>query len=593
MERIIIRENDNTSNEVTSLGSDIVYVPGFAIEGNQPARTPKLCTSIGAFQEAFGDNAPTFLLTQNYPTNFDEAALPAQALNGGNNVWFNKGTADPSYIFAKELIRLGLPVVYERINEYDLTQEPAGIIADVDIFSTTTRYTAGDYVVQDNQYLKCMVENGPGEFNASDWAPVARNGKVLAEYSNTSAYSIGDYCVIADGSSVTYYKCIVEIEEPAPGSTHPFDTSEWEVVDDPSTVLYDVTVDKMYQAMTGVGLPEDETPIYANEVPGSLSEISTYNIKYITSGGYPTFEYLYSVNGSSTSMHLAQQLATLAATRGDAVALIDHTDNPYRPLTGKHSVYGHLNKFLYANNNVGYATVGDAVVTDTQDSENYRLSDATSTFGAIITPYCTYNTSSGTVSLPGSFGYLSALARSLQTYPSWLAVAGVTRGYVPSIAALNTQRPLTNAIADSYQSDPSKTDGSNTDIVSINAITYINDQGYILWGNRTLSTFKNKFATTFLNLRSLVSDVKKTAFKAAQRYMFEQNNDVLWINFKNEVEELLDSMVASMVVSAYKIVKITSTDKTKMAAKIQIQPVYAVESFEIDIILTDEELTIA
>ena len=51
-------------------------------------------------------------------------------------------------------------------------------------------------------------------------------------------------------------------------------------------------------------------------------------------------------------------------------------------------------------------------------------------------------------------------------------------------------------------------------------------------------------------------------------------------------------MVTSSAVRRYKILKIATSDKTRIAAEIQIVPIYAVETFKISIIMTDEEITV-
>lgn len=519
MRRIIINEQDITSNEAQNLGNDVVYVPGFAVGGSQPARSPKLCTSVSEFENAFGSQAPTFLVDQVYPLKPATGAgkgFPAVAIpnsSGEQRIWYNQGGKDPSYVYAKELIRNGLSVVYERINQVTTMPSFAG---NITLYSTTAGYAKDSYVVYNGAY-----------------------------YTNEAA-----------------------IEEPAGA----WDSTKWtaipETSDDPEVVTaqwYDVTVDRMYDAMLGINLASEEHSIYDDAVPGSLSEISSFNIKYITSGGYPTFEFGYtSGSGQSITTTLAaQKLATLAYARGDAIAFIDHTDNPDRPLTGTDSVYSVISN--------GY------------------LSSNTDSYSAMITPWGIYNTTeSSDIPLAGSFGYLIALARALRTYPTWLPVAGVVRGIIPSLKSLHTTNTLTNAIADSYQLDPTSSDA----VSSINAITYINGRGYTLWGNRTLSNVSNGFATIFLNMRNLICDVKKQAFTAAQQCMFEQNTDVLWVNFKNNVQKLLDQMVAGSAVDRYKIVKVATNDKTKIAAHIQIVPIYAVESFEISVIMTDEEIIV-
>ena len=74
--------------------------------------------------------------------------------------------------------------------------------------------------------------------------------------------------------------------------------------------------------------------------------------------------------------------------------------------------------------------------------------------------------------------------------------------------------------------------------------------------------------------------------------MFEQNNEVLWLNFKSLLMPLLDQMVSGEGLSSYKVIKNVTQDKTKLSATIRLYPVYAIESFEIMITLEDEEVTV-
>ena len=106
------------------------------------------------------------------------------------------------------------------------------------------------------------------------------------------------------------------------------------------------------------------------------------------------------------------------------------------------------------------------------------------------------------------------------------------------------------------------------------------------------SSRRRRFALHVLNIRNLVSDVKKQAYIAAKSLMFEQNNDVLWLNFKSLVTPLLDQMVSGEGLSSYKLIKNVSQDKTRLSATIRLYPTYAVESFEIEITLEDEEVTV-
>ena len=306
--------------------------------------------------------------------------------------------------------------------------------------------------------------------------------------------------------------------------------------------------------------------IYAelSDVNGVMTELQDkgeYTVKYITSGAYPMFEYSSNAN--------AKAMVTSAEKRGDAVAIVDHSNIPGRTLdpTSVDSVYGSVKTWAKSLND-----------------------DAK--FATMFTPWGIYNCAQAPAKgkvqvLPASFGYLMSLAKSIKTNPNWLAIAGVTRGQVPYLTALNTTNRLSNAIADSYQ--------PRTD-VSINAITNIKPYGLTIWGNRTLfdnSDKGNLTASSFLNVRNLVSDVKKVAYTAAKSLLFEQDSNILWLNFKSAVEPTLDQMMSGYGISGYKIIRVPTSEKAKVVATIKIFPMYAVEDFEITVTLADQEVTVS
>ena len=305
-----------------------------------------------------------------------------------------------------------------------------------------------------------------------------------------------------------------------------------------------------------------EGNIYEN-----LKDKGEYTVKYLTSGAYPVYEY--------DSNAIVVKMLTCAALRGDCVAIIDHTNNSTRALTGDGSVYKAL----------------------TDGASTYKITTYPD-FGTMFTPWAAYNcptayykdgndtVSFSTQVMPASFGYLMSLAKSVVVNPNWIAVAGVARGLVPNIISLNTSTRLTNAIADSYQPR------NNT---SINAITNIKPYGLTIWGNRTLKANSdgNLTATSFLNIRNLVSDVKKVVYTAAKKCMFEQNSGVLWINFLSLITPTLDQMSTGSGISGYKVVQGKTTEKAKLVATIRLYPVYAVEDFEITVIMSDDEVSVS
>lgn len=320
-------------------------------------------------------------------------------------------------------------------------------------------------------------------------------------------------------------------------------------------VLYEAVKVVTDGATTMPGVPQIYARMSANDGAfENLADKGEYTVKYITSGAYPTYEYQDNA--------IVTKMVNLAQTRGDAVALIDHTNKPDRalyPLSDATTLYA-------------------AITTGTYS--------VTSTYASMFTPWGIYNcpTSVGQEEMPGSFGYLASLAQAIQTNANWLAMAGVSRGIVPNLVSLNTTARLTNAIADAYQPRTGK---------SINAITNIKPYGLAIWGNRTLkNNVQNLTATSFLNIRNLVSDVKKVSYSAAISLMYEHNSDILWSRFKAKIAPTLDQMTTGYGISGYQIIRKPTTEKGKLVADIKLYPMYAVEDFEITVVMTDEEVTV-
>lgn len=309
-----------------------------------------------------------------------------------------------------------------------------------------------------------------------------------------------------------------------------------------------------------------------------MEDKGEYTFKYLTSGGYPVLDKEIKIktttdDGETETVEtisldtVALKMLELAETRGDCIALIDHQDSPSADLTGTNSVYGKIVNFAKTSTNAE--------------------------FGAAFTPWVNVNctTYKGTITMPPSFAYLSAFATSIKTNANWIAIAGATRGQIPNLDSdkpLNIDKILTNSIAEKeYQ---------NRDGISINAITNIKPFGYRIWGNRTLkdnSLEANLTATSFLNIRNMICDVKKVVYDACKRFTFEQNNDILWVNFKAAIEPTLEKMKTGAGLSGYKIIKEPTTEKAKLKATIKLFPLYAVEDFEITVSMEDDEVSVS
>ena len=299
----------------------------------------------------------------------------------------------------------------------------------------------------------------------------------------------------------------------------------------------------------------------------NLTSKGDFDFKYLTSGGYPVFEY----EGNSIVM----DMLNICATRGDAVALIDHTDNPGRALNASDTT-----SVVYALNNT------------------YANSFTNGAYASMFTPWGIYpqtvytNDTYSTFPLPGSFAYLTSLAQSLQTNYNWAVVAGVSRGLVPGLIELHTNEVLTNAIADAYQNFGV---GTSLNGIYVNAITRIKPYGFCIWGNRTLrqNGTLGLQAMSYLNLRNLTCDVKKQIYTACINLLYEQNTATLWTNLKSYLTPLLDQMVSGSGISGYRILRNASDSPTKISASIRIYPIYAVESFDITVYMTDDDVTVA
>ena len=619
MPKIIITETDATRSVISEEApSNVVYIPGFskavvnpeAIWDNYvptktgpngvPAGYPKLCRTVSEFLTYFGNEPVTFDTAQAYPVQYNQgiyvSGFNATALNGiSSGDMFEAGDADPSWLMAYDLLTQDIPVLYERVNTLSTLTNVSGTcvptvadpstILEVESFDATTFVNATSWMrVTSTLVYDGSVEGEEKWYFQDDLEKTAVEldtvGIIL---SATSAPATDDYLTItmsmpgrnssaAPTSSTEGYVGMYDVDiSAAEGVANLYlctaansgsytwllteDTSHYESI---TNLFASNTVQYMYGYLATCYSTAAE-----NTEKRDLSDKNEFDIKYITSGGYPVFEYDIATNGVITGRNrIANDMISLAAIRGDAIALIDHVNNPTRPLTGSTSVYETINT----------------------SSSPYALS---SNYAAMFTPWVYHNyTFSGADFAPGSFLYLLALADTVKSSPNWLAIAGVTRGLIPG-AGRPAQR-LTNAVADSY------VDSMTRGGVCINPITNIKNYGLTIWGNRTLelTTPNTEKALYYLNMRSLVCEIKKVCYRASQQLMFEQNSDVLWINFKSKVMPLLDKLASSNGVSGYKIIKLDSEKKTEVKALIRLYPIYAVESFDINITLTNEDVEV-
>lgn len=512
MPKITISEIDQTRSYEYVSYDNIAYVPGFSAEPNfnpnsvndgfvdsdalshgAPPFVPVFCPDLDTFYKYFGSTAPTFASAQAYPQYIPASGGAAGVAGFDEKSVFGYNAEGPA------------PTMFKAGDE------------DPSYRYAVELLTAGVPVVYERMNMFAT------DTTIEDSAPTSVGTQGQFTQSGTNLY----ICTKSSGDS---------------------SAAEWELVTSQSSytagsVTCDITVSQMYTRLD-----------YSFTVSStSLTDRNEYDLSFITSGGYPVFEY----RDASGVCSLQSKMVAVATTRGDAVALIDHTNNKYRPLSGDQSVFSSIN-----------GTVGGV----------------NSSFGAMFTPWCKYVETSSMLA-SGSFGYLMAVSRMMDSGTSdWLAVAGAERGAIPGVVTSNTSEKMTESIADSYT-------GANG--VSINPIVKINPYGMLIWGNRTLKSNNGyETALSFLNLRVLVNKLKKRVYSAAKALMFEQNSDILWVNFKAQLTPLLDDMVSTAGISDFRITRVATTKKTKVEAIITIYPVYAIEEFDITIKLTDSDVEI-
>lgn len=523
-----------------------------------PENIPVLCSTIDEFEANFGkvayqwkmgykadgtlETSAETLARAQYPA-FAQNAFPSSV-----NYAYSLNDYEKSYIYAKELINLGVPVIFENVVSRDGENDNRKELPSVN-YLYKQLVGCYDELLDKGEYTVKYITSGPyPTFEYSGQTTVVTDYSAIGEFPYSSTETLTEPINVATVDAVN----------------GPFAPTSLVV-----TLTYVPTGES--EAVTAtINVDSDgytETGATAWGGVGNTITLTSTGFAVTLNANWTWTSATYTASRTDTTTtygaSIAQKMVSVASARGDSVAIIDHTNNPVRALTGASSVYESVK------------------ATNITDAE----------FATMFTPWATYTTVAEGINvpsnqvMPASFGYLLSLAKSIRTNANWFAIAGVSRGLVPYIQELNTVQRLSNTIANSYQP---------RDDVSINAITNIKPYGLTIWGNRTLKdNVSNLVATSFLNIRNLVSDVKKVAYTTAKSLIFEQNSDVLWVNFKAGITPLLDQMLSGQGITGYKIIKGTTTEKAKVVADIKIYPIEAVEDFEINVIISDDTVTVS
>lgn len=344
-----------------------------------------------------------------------------------------------------------------------------------------------------------------------------------------------------------------------------------------------------YNAESATNIQEMYNQLYTNQLLSKLLDRWTYQVKFVTLGGYPALNV--------TGFPIYDMMLGVAGIRADAISILDIELATNEDII---DVYNLINTII-TNHGESYYELTSNKGNEQEKwglefkvSEN-RASESILKYGQIIVPGATYQlyqydlitsgliNEKNEVNMPGSFGYLLSLINSVNTLknPDYLAVAGVNRGLVPNIKALLNE--TTGAEAEAVQE---KTKGK----ASINPIVNVTNYGLCIWGNRTL--FPNQVegdlsASSFLNLRVLAADVKKNIYAACQQLTFETNSIELWLKFRTKVEPILEQMITNGGLEDYELRRLESDKKATLSVYVKLITLYAVEDFNITVGLTD------
>ena len=290
-----------------------------------------------------------------------------------------------------------------------------------------------------------------------------------------------------------------------------------------------------------------------------IQDRGLYDIRFITLGA------------TEPTSTLCVKAIEAAAGRGDAIALVDHPSS--------------LTKIVGNSGETTIPSFFQTVKTGMTDVGNLK-------YAAGFTPWCYCNgiaesegisTASTNYDLPATFIYLGAFAKSLQKNRSWLAAAGSYRGLCAF--EFTPKAKFGDAAVNALQS-------RTAEAIAINPICNVRPFGDIVWGNRTLlpnsATVEGGLvASSFLNIRQLATDIKKTVYNAARKLTFEPNDNLLWSAFCAEVQPILDVMKSGRGIEGGRIIRVVTSEKATVKARVRVVPIEAVEDFYIQLEMAD------
>jgi len=184
---------------------------------------------------------------------------------------------------------------------------------------------------------------------------------------------------------------------------------------------------------------------------------------------------------------------------------------------------------------------------------------------------------------PPSIAALGTFSSAQRTSELWFAPAGFTRGGLTEGSA---GIPVIGVIQRLTSKDRDKLYEAN-----INPIATFPAEGIVIFGQKTLQITPS--ALDRVNVRRLLIYVKRQVSFMASRLLFDQNVQVTWDRFTNQVIPFLSSVKQRLGLEAFKVILDTTTttpdliDRNIMYAKIFLKPARAIEFIAIDFVITN------
>ena len=267
-----------------------------------------------------------------------------------------------------------------------------------------------------------------------------------------------------------------------------------------------------------------------------------------------------------TKPTLTKQILTLAASRGDCLAIIDPEG--------------------------GLSPAGEDAVTETAGSISTTVTKLrgrrlNNSYGCAYYPWVRVDTPQATgIYMPPSVAAIGAMAGSdRQSFP-WFAPAGFNRGGLnplgsseSGLSVVGTEEHLTKKNRDSLYSN---------NINPIARFPATND--IVVFGQKTLQ--QTRSALDRINVRRMMIYLKKQIGAIADQFLFERNSNEVWLSFSSQANRVLDALRADGGISEYSLIldETTTTpdlvDRNILYAKVFVKPARAIEFIVVDFVIT-------